>query len=201
MTNDCTLCGLHRGRTKIVYGVGSTGARLMAIGEAPGQLEDLAGEPFVGPAGQLLNHLLGRAGLKRADLYITNVVKCRPPGNRDPEPDEIAACAPNLRAQIQVVNPKVIITLGRFAASRMTLQWGSLSALLDQKLVYRPTLEYTPGKDGPSIPVIPQYHPAYLLRQIHAKSPDAKALLQDFIRRLETAKKIAESPTQLSFRI
>ena len=111
----CTRCGLAEGRTQVVFGVGNPHADLMFIGEAPGFHEDRQGEPFVGAAGKLLNELLAGIGLSRSDVYIANVVKCRPPENRDPLPDEIAACSPNLMDQIAVIEPVVICTLGRFA--------------------------------------------------------------------------------------
>jgi DNA polymerase len=112
---DCTLCGLCRGRTQVVFGVGNPRAELLFVGEGPGFHEDRQGEPFVGQAGKLLTELLGGIGLTRGDVYIANVVKCRPPENRDPTPDEIEACSPHLMEQIAIIRPKVICTLGRFA--------------------------------------------------------------------------------------
>jgi DNA polymerase len=117
-TQDCTLCPLHKSASRAVPGEGPPDAAIMFIGEAPGHQEDRQGRPFVGPAGQLLNELLGRIGLRREDVFIANMVKHRPPGNRDPEPDEIAACKPYLDRQIELVNPRVIVTLGRFAMER-----------------------------------------------------------------------------------
>src|SRR5207237_3748951 len=111
----CTRCRLSAGRTQVVCGVGNPSADLMFIGEAPGFHEDRQGEPFVGAAGQLLTRLLGEIGLRREDVYICNVVKCRPPGNRDPLPDEIEACRPFLAGQIENIEPRVVITLGNFA--------------------------------------------------------------------------------------
>ena len=111
----CTRCRLAEGRTQVVFGTGSPDADLLFIGEGPGFHEDRLGEPFVGAAGQLLNRMLGEIGLDRADVYIANVVKCRPPGNRDPEPDEIEACTPWLVEQISLIQPQVIVTLGNFA--------------------------------------------------------------------------------------
>jgi len=111
----CSQCGLHKGRTQVVFGAGNPEAALMFVGEGPGFHEDRQGEPFVGQAGKLLNELLGRIGLNRADVYIANVVKCRPPENRDPTPDEIAACSPHLMRQIEIIRPRVVCTLGRFA--------------------------------------------------------------------------------------
>lgn len=112
---DCSRCGLHRGRTQVVFGVGDPAADLLFVGEGPGFNEDRQGEPFVGQAGKLLNELLGTIGLTREDVYIANVVKCRPPENRDPAPDEIEACSPHLTEQIAIIRPRVICTLGRFA--------------------------------------------------------------------------------------
>jgi uracil-DNA glycosylase len=112
---DCHRCPLGFTRTQVVFGVGDEHARVMLIGEAPGKNEDLKGEPFVGAAGQLLNELLAHAGLQRHEVYIANVVKCRPPGNRDPEPVEIETCTPFLREQIRLIEPEVLVTLGNFA--------------------------------------------------------------------------------------
>lgn len=112
---DCHRCPLGFTRTQVVFGVGDEKARVMLVGEAPGKNEDLKGEPFVGAAGQLLNELLAHAGLERGEVYIANVVKCRPPGNRDPEPVEIETCTPFLREQIRLIGPEVLVTLGNFA--------------------------------------------------------------------------------------
>ena len=117
---ECHRCGLRDGCTQVVFGVGSPEAKLMFVGEAPGFHEDRQGEPFVGQAGKLLNTLLGQIGLTRADVYIANVVKCRPPENRDPAPEEIETCSPHLMQQIAVIRPAVICTLGRFAAKLLT---------------------------------------------------------------------------------
>lgn len=111
----CRKCALCEGRTQIVFGVGNPRARVMIVGEAPGKNEDLQGEPFVGAAGQYLNELLAFAGLVREDIYIANVLKCRPPGNRDPQPDEIALCTPYLREQTRTIDPEFIVTLGNFS--------------------------------------------------------------------------------------
>src|SRR6187551_3022012 len=112
---DCTRCGLATGRTQVVFGVGRDDADLMFVGEGPGQQEDLQGIPFVGRAGQLLTQLIEGIGMTRTDVYIANVVKCRPPGNRDPQPNEIESCRPYLEAQLDFVAPKVLVTLGNFA--------------------------------------------------------------------------------------
>jgi uracil-DNA glycosylase family 4 len=115
LIGDCHRCPLGDTRTTLVFGVGDPKARVMLVGEAPGKNEDLKGEPFVGAAGQLLNELLAHAGLAREDVYIANVLKCRPPGNRNPEPGEIETCTPFLREQIRVIEPEVLVTLGNFA--------------------------------------------------------------------------------------
>jgi uracil-DNA glycosylase len=157
---ECTRCKLHETRTKIVYGVGSETAELMFVGEGPGHDEDLSGEPFVGKAGQLLTKIIGAMGLRREEVYIANVVKCRPPGNRDPEVDEVASCSPFLFAQLASIQPKVIVSLGRPACA--TLIGAPLSTpiskLRGKWLSYR-------GQ----IPIMPTFHPAYLLRTPAAK--------------------------------
>jgi uracil-DNA glycosylase family 4 len=115
----CTRCRLHQSRTQVVFGQGDPNADLMFVGEAPGFHEDRQGLPFVGPSGQLLNRLLERIGLRRQDVYVCNAIKSRPPNNRDPLPDEIAACRPWLDAQVRLVDPKVVVTLGNFAAKTL----------------------------------------------------------------------------------
>lgn len=154
---ECTRCKLHKSRTNIVFGEGTGSSGLMFIGEAPGEEEDLQGRPFVGKAGMLLNSLIEKMGLKRQEVYITNLVKSRPPGNRDPEPDEIEACKPFLIAQIEVIKPRVIIGLGRAASQNLLNTTTSITALR--------------GKvhDLFGIPFIPTFHPAYLLRNPKAK--------------------------------
>ena len=148
----CTRCGLHRARTRTVFGTGDRRARLMVVGEAPGAEEDRQGEPFVGRAGQLLNAMLRAAGFARSEVYIANVLKCRPPDNRDPTADEASHCLPYLRRQIELVAPRVLLCVGRIAAQR----------LLD---VEQP-LGQLRGRvhDFDGVPVIVTYHPAYLLR-------------------------------------
>ncbi len=148
----CQRCKLYPGAKSLVFGEGSPRAELMFIGEAPGAEEDLQGRPFVGAAGQLLNNLLSKLGLSRGEVYITNVVKSRPPGNRDPEADEIAACLPFLKKQIRAIRPKVIVTLGRIAAQ----------ALLDVKTPLTKIRGQWQRYDG--TPVMPTFHPSYLLR-------------------------------------
>lgn len=149
---SCPKCELARTRTNAVPGAGDENARVMLIGEGPGHHEDKQGLPFVGPAGAFLNQLLERAGLRRDEVFITNVVKCRPPGNRDPFPDEIAACAPYLDRQIAAIDPAVIVTLGRFSMARW-FPGDRISKIHGQ-----------PKRDGMRL-VVPMYHPAAALHQ------------------------------------
>ncbi|MBZ5589926.1 MAG: uracil-DNA glycosylase [Acidobacteriia bacterium] len=153
----CKRCRLCQGRTQVVFGVGNPAARVVFMGEGPGADEDRLGEPFVGKAGKLLNAMLPSIGLKRADVYIANVVKCRPPGNRDPEPDEAAACMPFLKRQIELIDPLVIVCLGRIAARYLLGTTAPISS-------YRGRWTKWMGRD-----VLPTYHPAYLLRNPAAK--------------------------------
>lgn len=149
----CTKCELHGSRTQTVFGVGSRNADLLIIGEAPGRDEDLQGEPFVGRAGQLLNAMLAAIGLRRQQVYIANILKCRPPNNRDPRPEEAAACNPWLQQQIELIQPAVILALGRVAAHNLLNTEQSLAALRNRQ------------HDYAGIPLIVSYHPAYLLRK------------------------------------
>ncbi len=151
---DCRLCDLHRTRTQTVFGTGNREADWLIIGEAPGADEDRQGEPFVGRAGQLLTAMLQALDLKRSDVYIANILKCRPPRNRDPKPEEVACCTPYLHRQIQLIQPKVILALGRIAAQHL-LQTNTSLGRLRGKLHH---IEAT------GAPVIVTYHPAYLLR-------------------------------------
>ena len=152
---SCDRCKLCKTRTNTVFGVGPTDAPLMVIGEGPGAEEDARGEPFVGAAGKLLDEMLKSVGRTRSDnVYIANVVKCRPPGNRDPEADEVAACRPFLDRQIELLKPSLILALGRIAAQRLLGSNAPLSKLRDALHVYGPA----------STPVRVSYHPAYLLR-------------------------------------
>lgn len=153
----CTRCRLSASRTQVVYGVGNPDADLMFIGEAPGRDEDLQGEPFVGRAGQLLTDIIRAMKLSREDVYIANVIKCRPPQNRNPEQDELDACHPFIRKQIELIKPKVIVTLGRIALQSLTARGYSISSSRGQWLDYN------------GIKVMPTYHPAYLLRNPAAK--------------------------------
>ena len=149
---SCTACSLHRGRTQTVFGVGGRDADWLFIGEAPGEQEDLQGKPFVGRAGQLLDEMIRSIGLSREAVFIANVLKCRPPRNRDPLPEEAAACEGFLKAQIRLVNPKIIVAVGRIAAQNLlktTIPIGKLRGRVH---------------DLGGIPLIVTYHPAYLLR-------------------------------------
>jgi DNA polymerase len=169
---ECTRCKLHTlGRTQIVYGVGNETADLMFVGEAPGADEDVQGEPFVGRAGQLLTKMIEAMGLARDDVYICNVVKCRPPNNRDPEPDEVEACEGFLRAQIAMVQPQVVVTLGRHAAQALLRTQRPITTL-------RGTWHKYEGKD-----VMPTFHPSFLLRAPEKKR-EAWADLQQVMARL-----------------
>jgi len=153
----CTKCGLHATRTQTVFGVGSRTAQWMFVGEAPGADEDAKGEPFVGRAGQLLNAMLFAIGLKREEVYIANVLKCRPPGNRDPQPNEVEQCEPYLLRQIELIRPRLIVALGRHAAHSLLKTELPLARLRGQRLDYHGT------------PLIVTYHPAYLLRSPNDK--------------------------------
>lgn len=158
VVTPCRRCKLCDHRTQTVFGEGSPNARVLFVGEAPGAREDEEGRPFVGPAGRLLTRIIENAmGLTRADVYIANVNKCRPPNNRNPEPDEIAACLPFLKAQIRAIRPEVIVTLGRVATQNL------LGTALPMAQLRRQDLSY----DG--VPVVATWHPAYLLRQPTAK--------------------------------
>jgi DNA polymerase len=154
---ECTRCKLAGGRTRLVFGVGNPRAELMFVGEGPGADEDLQGEPFVGRAGQLLTKMIEAMGFRREDVYIANVVKCRPPGNRNPEPDEMESCEPFLRRQIAAVRPKVIVALGKIAAQTLLRDTTPISRLRGRWFTYE------------GVRLMPTFHPAYLLR-----SPDEK---------------------------
>lgn len=157
---ECTRCRLCEGRKHIVFGVGNPRADLMFIGEGPGRDEDIQGEPFVGRAGQLLTKIIEAMGMKRSDVYISNIVKCRPPENRAPLPDEIATCIPFLHQQIDSIQPKVIVCLGAVACQSLLQTEAPISRMRGQWQEYQ------------GIKVMPTYHPAYLLR-----NPDAKRLV------------------------
>ena len=155
---DCSRCKLHTlGRRQVVFGVGNPNADLMFVGEAPGADEDIQGEPFVGRAGQLLTKIIEAIDLKREDVYIANVIKCRPPGNRNPEPDEVEQCEPFLFRQIDVIKPRVIVALGKFAAQCLLKTDAPITRIRGREFTYRDAV------------LIPTYHPAYLLRNPSAK--------------------------------
>ena len=168
---DCTRCALHKGRNKMVFGDGIANARLMFVGEGPGADEDAQGIPFVGRAGQLLNNMIAAMGLKREEVYIANVVKCRPPGNRTPEPEEANTCSPFLFRQIDVVRPEVIVALGATAATYLLGQRQPLAGLRGRVHAFRGSK------------LIVTYHPAYLLRDPRQKK-EAWADLQIAMREL-----------------
>ena len=149
---QCTRCALHRGRTQTVFGTGDRRAHWLFVGEAPGAEEDRQGEPFVGRAGQLLNAMIKAIGLRREQVYIANLLKCRPPNNRDPQPDEVEHCEPFLVRQIELIAPRLIVALGRHAAHSLLRTELALGKLRGRVLAYRGT------------PLVVTYHPAYLLR-------------------------------------
>ncbi len=167
---DCRRCKLHRlGRTQIVFGVGNPDADLMFVGEAPGHDEDVQGEPFVGRAGQLLTRIIEAIGLKREDVYIANVIKCRPPENRNPEPDEVESCEPFLFRQVETIRPKVIVALGTFAARALLKTQEPISHLRGRVYLYGPAK------------LVPTFHPAFLLR-----SPDRKRDVWEDMKKVRT---------------
>lgn len=162
----CEACALAPTRTTVVFGVGDPRARLLFVGEGPGEQEDLSGEPFVGRAGRLLTSLIEGIGLTRDDVYIANVVKCRPPGNRDPRPEEIAACSPFLETQLDLIAPRVVVTLGNFATKLLLDTKEGITKLRGRAFPYR---------DGVLIPVL---HPSAVLRNGGAALAQARA---DFV--------------------
>ena len=165
---DCSRCKLSKGRTNIVFGVGNPNAAVMFVGEGPGEDEDRQGEPFVGRAGALLTDIITKGmGLKRSDVYIANVIKCRPPNNRNPELDEIAACEPFLRRQVALVRPRVIVALGKFAAQVLLRSRVPISKLRGSWSEF----------DG--VPLMPTFHPAYLLR-----TPGDKKLVWEDVKKV-----------------
>jgi uracil-DNA glycosylase len=154
---DCRRCKLHSTRTNIVFGTGSPRARLVFVGEGPGRDEDLQGQPFVGLAGQLLTKIIQAIQLTREEVYIANIIKCRPPGNRNPEPDEIKSCEPFLRKQLEAIRPRLICALGTFAAQTLLKTEERISLLRGRFHAYQ------------GIPLMPTYHPAFLLRNPNSK--------------------------------
>ena len=168
----CQLCELHQTRTQTVFGVGNRNASLLIVGEAPGADEDRQGEPFVGQAGQLLNAMLQAIQLARSDVYIANILKCHPPQNRDPAPEEAALCSPYLQRQIELMQPTLILALGRIAAQRLLQSDTSLAKLRGQTHRFAPT----------NTPLVVTYHPAYLLRAPTEKAKAWQDLL--YVKRL-----------------
>ena len=164
---DCTRCPLHRTRRNLVFGEGSHGAKLVFVGEAPGEEEDNQGRPFVGRAGQLLTKIISAMGLAREDVYICNILKCRPPGNRNPKEDEIATCEPFLVKQLEAINPAIICALGTFAAKTLLRTEAPISSIRGKFHDYH-------GRK-----LMPTYHPAYLLR-----NPDAKKLVWEDVQKI-----------------
>ncbi|MBU4301456.1 MAG: uracil-DNA glycosylase [Actinobacteria bacterium] len=176
---ECARCSLSQGRNNIVFGDGNPEAELMFVGEAPGRAEDAQGLPFVGPAGRLLDRLLDDIGLVRGDVYITNVVKCRPPGNRDPLPEETEVCGPFLQDQIELIGPKILCALGRVAAGLMMGKGVQITRIHGQRF------------DGPGYFLVPVLHPAAALRA----SSNMYLIRQDF-RNLEAYLADEESPPE-----
>lgn len=171
---NCTRCKLHHSRTNIVFGEGNPNAEIMFIGEGPGETEDLQGRPFVGRAGQLLDKIIEAMGYKRADVYIANVVKSRPPNNRPPEQDEIAACSPFLFRQITAIQPKILVALGGTALKCLLGEEAKITKLRGQFIEFR------------GIPLMPTFHPSYLLRNPSAK----KVVLEDMQNVLQRLKQM-----------
>ena len=172
----CTRCKLHTlGRRQVVFGVGNPNADLMFVGEAPGADEDVQGEPFVGRAGQLLTKIIEAMGLTRGDVYIANVIKCRPPQNRNPEPDEVERCEPFLFRQIDLIKPKVIVALGKFAAQSLLKTTDPITRIRGREYKYRSAI------------LMPTYHPAYLLR-----NPSSKREVWEDMKRVRAI--LAETP-------
>jgi DNA polymerase len=184
----CTACALHQTRTQAVPGYGPASARIMAVGEAPGEKEDLQGKPFVGAAGKLLTKLLEGIGLSRNDLYITNTIKCRPPGNRDPELEEVALCAHFLDEQVALIKPDVILLLGRHAVGRLLPGSGGISQIHGEKVIRGDRL------------YVPLYHPAAalynggLLQTLEADMLKVRGYLDEAAAKRETAKQPTPEP-------
>jgi len=164
--SGCVKCGLHKTRTQTVFGVGDENADWMLVGEAPGAEEDRLGEPFVGQAGRLLDNMLAAIGLSREkNVYIANVLKCRPPGNRNPQPEEVAKCSPHLLQQIELIKPKLIVAMGRFAAQTLLGTDASIASLRGRVFQFA------------GVPLVVTYHPAYLLRSLPDKAKAWEDLL------------------------
>ncbi len=172
---QCCKCGLSSTRNNAVPGEGSPNARIMFVGEAPGADEDVQGRPFVGRAGQLLDKIFAACGLKREEIFIGNILKCRPPGNRDPKPDEIISCLPYLQRQIEAIKPEIIVALGAHAARTLLDTNKSIGQLRGR------FQEYYPGLGLPAIKLMATYHPAYLLRNY---TPDTRRKVWDDMRKV-----------------
>jgi uracil-DNA glycosylase len=183
---DCRKCRLSESRTNVVFGEGNPEAGIMFVGEAPGENEDLQNRPFVGAAGKILTDLLGRIGLKREDVYIANVIKCRPPENRNPQPDEIEACNPFLWKQIELIHPRVICTLGNFAAQTLLEKKVAITKVRGQYFQVRNFFVY------------PMLHPAAVLHQGHLR-PALEEDFQNLKRFLGKGLQPARSPEQMGF--
>lgn len=185
----CTDCRLAETRTKVVFGVGSPHARVMMVGEAPGRNEDLQGEPFVGAAGNLLNRLLSEVGMQREDVYIANVLKCRPPNNRDPQADEIEACKGYLRAQLDLVDPQVVMTLGNFATQLLLRTTTGITRMRGRS--------YKWWRDKV---VVPTFHPAAALRggeRVTDQIREDLALMSSILDSIDTGDSVTAEPEQL----
>lgn len=183
----CTRCGLAEGRTHVVFGVGNPHADLMFVGEAPGFHEDRQGEPFVGAAGQLLTRMLGEIGLRREDVYIGNILKCRPPGNRDPLPAEIETCTPWLVEQITLIQPRLLVTLGNFATKFVLQTQRGITSMRGRTY------------DWHGRTVIPTFHPAAILHGGGEKSRQFQDLRADFVlirATLDTPVAVPEAPDE-----
>lgn len=171
----CRQCDLHKTRTQTVFGVGTPTTPVVFVGEAPGADEDRLGEPFVGAAGKLLDAMIRAVGFQRSEIYIANVLKCRPPGNRNPLPEEVALCHGYLSTQLEIIQPRLLFAMGKFAISALTGHDGPVGAARGRTYLWR------------GIPVIPTYHPAYYLRQPGRK----RAAWEDLLRLLEALEKLS----------
>ena len=179
---SCTKCDLHQKRQHTVPGTGPETARIVFVGEAPGQHEE-QGKPFMGPSGGLLSLFLKRAQISRDEVFITNILKCRPPRNHDPEAPEILSCASHLKTQLEIIDPEVVVTLGQYATTYVTCHFGQMKILMKADLVS----VVTPRR----IPVIPIYHPSFLLRIAERESEFRQQTFQDTLDRLRQAKLIS----------
>lgn len=173
---NCTRCPLHKTRKNLVFGTGDPEANIMFVGEGPGRMEDERGQPFAGGPGKVLSNMIRHAGLRKDQVYVTNVVKCRPPRNRDPNAQEVSKCSPFLAAQIHTVKPRVLVALGRFAANTLSRQKSPLTMHVLREHMW----EFE--NDHGTIPVIPTYHPAYILRHLKTKTASEKAAARELYR-------------------